>query len=66
MCESAKRNRKVSVTSGPWWQTLAFWAELAKGPRVRLSPGRAARKHTSMKQLLEQASSTSPPCQPGE
>lgn len=61
--ELAKRNRKVSVTSGPQWQRLAFWAELAEGPRVRLSPGGATRKHISTKRLFEQASSTPPPCQ---
>lgn len=33
-------------------------AELAGGPRVRVSPGRATRKHVSTKRLFEQASST--------
>lgn len=61
--EPAKRNRKVSVTSGPQWQRLAFWVELAEGPRVRVSPGGATRKHISTKQLLERASSMPPPCQ---
>lgn len=59
----AKRNRKVSVTSGPQWQRLALWAELADGPRVRVSPGRHTRKHISTKQLFEQASPVPPPCQ---
>lgn len=51
--EVAKRNRKVSVTSGPQWQKLAFWAGLAEGPRVRVSTGGATRKHISTKQLFE-------------
>lgn len=55
--ELAKGNRRVSVTSGPQWQRLAFWAELAQGPRVRASPGRVARTHMSTRQLCEQARS---------
>lgn len=35
------------------WAIVAFWAGLAEGPRVRMSAGRATRKHISTKQLFE-------------